>query len=113
MGPSTKEIAMSDWLLPADEMLPVMLFIAIVVSAYTVFRTGCAEWRGVWRILAIVPIAIMITVPVNIMVGTTIDPTSHNLAPFEFIFYCVPSFIFWAIIVMLHSKFSKKYTPEK
>ena len=104
---------MSDWLLPADEMILIMIFIAIVVSAYTIFRKSCAEWRGVWRILAVVPIAIIITVPLNIWIGTAIDPTSHNLAPFEFILYCVPSLIFWAIIVMLHRKFSKKYTPEK
>ena len=97
----------------SDVMLPAMLFIAIVVSAYTVFWTIAFEWQGVWRLLGVVPIAIMVTVPINIMVGMAYDPTSHNLFPFELVVYCVPSFIFWVIIVILHTKFSKKYTPEK
>ena len=96
----------------SDVMLPAMLFIAIVVSAYTVFWTTAFAWQGVWRLLGVVPIAIMVTVPLNIMVGMAYDPTSHNLFPFELVVYCVPSFIFWAIIVHLHSKAAKKDTPE-
>jgi hypothetical protein len=41
------------------------------------------RWKGGWRIAAGVPLAGMCFVIVRIIVGTAIDPTSHNLWPFE------------------------------
>ncbi|MFZ7094948.1 hypothetical protein ACOPJQ_13030 [Luteimonas dalianensis] len=41
------------------------------------------RWRGGWRLAAALPLAIMALVLLNIVVGVAIDPTSHNLWPFE------------------------------
>jgi len=41
------------------------------------------RWRGGWRIAAAVPGIMMAFVVLRIAVGVAIDPTSHNLWPFE------------------------------
>lgn len=44
---------------------------------------GLWRWRGGWRLAAAVPALVMSLVLLNILVGVTLDPTSHNLWPFE------------------------------
>src|SRR5690606_12281669 len=44
---------------------------------------GLWRWRGPWRLAAAVPALVMTLVVLNILVGVMIDPTSHNLWPFE------------------------------
>jgi len=41
------------------------------------------RWRGGWRMAAAVPAALMGFVVLRLIIATTIDPTSHNLWPFE------------------------------
>lgn len=41
------------------------------------------RWRGGWRIAAAVPAIMMAFVVLRIVIGVAIDPTSHNLWPFE------------------------------
>jgi len=41
------------------------------------------RWRGGWRLAAAVPLALLGFVILRIVAGTAIDPTSHNLWPFE------------------------------
>lgn len=41
------------------------------------------RWRGGWRVAAAVPAAMMLFAVMRIGVGVSIDPTSHNLWPFE------------------------------
>ena len=41
------------------------------------------RWRDKWRLWAAIPLAVMGFVVLRIMLGTAIDPTSHNLWPFE------------------------------
>lgn len=48
---------------------------------------GVWKWRGVWRIAAAVPALIMTVVIVRIITDTAIDPTSHNLWPFEILIW--------------------------
>lgn len=41
------------------------------------------KWHGGWRLAAAIPAAVMGFVVLRIIVGTSHDPTSHNLWPFE------------------------------
>lgn len=50
-----------------------------IVAPFVALR----RWSGGWRLAAAVPLAIIALVLLNIMVGVAIDPTSHNLFPFE------------------------------
>jgi hypothetical protein len=40
-------------------------------------------WRGGWRGAAMLPASLMVLVVLRLIIGTTIEPTSHNLWPFE------------------------------
>lgn len=46
---------------------------------------GAWRWRGGWRVAAMVPAALMAFVVLRIVAGVAIDPTSHNLWPFEIV----------------------------
>ena len=59
---------------------------------------GLWRWRGGWRIAAAVPAVMMGLVLLNILVGVIIDPTSHNLWPFEVLMWGLASL---AIMVVL------------
>lgn len=53
----------------------------LIAPAWALWR-----WRGGWRLAAAVPAALMAFVVLRIFVGTSIDPTSHNLWPFEVLY---------------------------
>jgi hypothetical protein len=57
--------------------------LAVFVLGFVAPAWGLWRWRGGWRIAAAVPAAMMAFVVLRIIVGVTIDPTSHNLWPFE------------------------------
>lgn len=52
--------------------------LGVVLPAWALWR-----WRGGWRLAAAVPAAMMGFVVLRILSGTLVDPTSHNLWPFE------------------------------
>lgn len=66
---------------------------------------GLWRWRGVWRYLAAVPAVVMGFMVLRILVGTAIDPTSHNLWPFEIIMWGGLSCL-WMLVMGLAHKFS-------
>lgn len=62
-------------LMVALPCVPILGFLAPILA----YR----RWRGGWRIAAAVPGIMMAFVVLRIAVGVAIDPTSHNLWPFE------------------------------
>ncbi|CAM2881079.1 Uncharacterised protein [Legionella steigerwaltii] len=44
---------------------------------------GLWRWRDGWRIAAAVPMALMVFVVLRLFIDVSVDPTSHNLWPFE------------------------------
>lgn len=59
------------------------------------------RWQGGWRVVAMVPLAVIGFVALRIVVGTWWDPTSHNLWPFEVAFAGLISLAVMAAAVML------------
>jgi hypothetical protein len=55
----------------------------------------------------------VVSVLTNIIIGMAIDPTSHNLFPFEIVFYCFPSLIFLWFVVQQHKKYGKSDKPHE
>lgn len=58
------------------------LTIGGIVLPIVAFR----KWQGGWKVAAAVPMCIMGFAILQIIVGVILDPTSHNLWPFELIF---------------------------
>lgn len=68
----------------------VALFSGFMVTVLAVLVAGIGlplwsmwKWRGGWRIAAALPVTAMGFVVLRILIATAVDPTSHNLWPFE------------------------------
>jgi hypothetical protein len=61
---------------------------------------GLWKWRGGWRIAAAVPALVMAFVVGRIVVDTAIDPTSHNLWPFEILMWGGASAVFMGALAL-------------
>jgi len=59
------------------------------------------NWRGGWRAVAVLPALPLAYVAVRIVVDTSIDPTSHNLWPFEIVIWSIAGLIGFGLIALL------------
>jgi hypothetical protein len=57
--------------------------LALGVCGFVLPLRALWRWRGAWRVAAMVPTVLMSLVVLRLIIGTTMDPTSHNLWPFE------------------------------
>jgi hypothetical protein len=57
--------------------------VALGVCGFVLPLRAVLRWRGGWRVAAMVPAALMALVVLRLIIGTTMDPNSHNLWPFE------------------------------
>lgn len=72
----------------------VALFNGFMLAMFAIGLIGFAgpawgiwRWRGMWRWAAAVPAAIMGFVVLRLLIDTALDPTSHNLWPFEILMF--------------------------
>jgi hypothetical protein len=86
-----------DLMTAIDYILPVLILL-FVILAFTVAKDLGQDWKGIWRLLIAIAISGMSAVPLNFSIGTTLDLTSHNLAPIETLVWC-GSFFFFALII--------------
>jgi hypothetical protein len=61
---------------------------------------GVRRWRGGWRIAAAVPGVMMAFVLMRIIFGVILDPTSHNLWPFEVLMAGAVSAVLMAVLML-------------
>jgi len=84
--------------------LPVSLFmIAVLVlggCGFVMPVRALLRWRGGWRMVAAVPAALMGFVIARVLVGVSIDPTSHNLWPFEILMVGLLSTVIMAVLIL-------------
>ena len=71
-------------MLPCGFMIGVLVFLVGFVAAQA---AALRYWRGSWQVAALVPAAIVLFVVLRIVVDVLLDPTSHNLWPFEIIIW--------------------------
>lgn len=65
----------------AFALMGIMLVLLVVAVAWPI--RALRRWEGGWRIASMLPLGVIGFVVLRIVIGTAIDPTSHNLWPFE------------------------------
>lgn len=83
----------------------MLAMLALGVAGFAWPAWGLWRWRGAWRIFAAVPAVIMAFVVLGIVIGTSLDPTSHNLWPFEIIMAGAASVAIMVVLALIR-KFS-------
>ena len=83
----------------------MLLVLALLLGSVAAPLWGLWKWRGGWRVLPAVPLALMGFVIGRIVVDVARDPTSHNLWPFEILMFGAAS-----VGVMLVLAFVRRLT---
>ena len=65
------------------------------------------RWNGGWRLAAALPTAWVGLVVLRIVLGTAVDPTSHNLWPFEIVYASVVSLVAIGVLTVARRLFSR------
>ncbi|OZB58704.1 MAG: hypothetical protein B7X39_16545 [Lysobacterales bacterium 14-68-21] len=79
----------------------MLLMFAIAIGGLALPAWACWRWRGGWRLAAAVPAALMMLVVGRIVSGVAVDPTSHNLWPFELLQAGVPAVLAIGVMALL------------
>jgi hypothetical protein len=83
----------------------MLTMLAIGVMGFAAPGWGLWRWRGAWRLAAAVPAAVMAFVVLRILWDGFLDPTSHNLWPFEILMAGAFSAVFMAVLKGLRKLF--------
>jgi len=75
----------------------------VAISTYAIWRA-----RGFRRLLASLPLLGLLVVGLNIIVGVSRDPTSHNLWPFEVLLTCAAGIIYSLALLGLQDVFLRR-----
>lgn len=65
----------------------LILVIAVVIAFLVAEVAALGKWNGVWKLLAMIPAAVVLFVCLRIVLDTSRDPTSHNLWPLELVIW--------------------------
>jgi hypothetical protein len=58
------------------------------------------KWEGGWRIAAAVPLLLVLFSVARIIIGTSIDPTSHNLWPMELGMFSLGALVITGVLAL-------------
>jgi hypothetical protein len=78
----------------------MLLMLGALITGFAAPAWALWKWRGGWRVAAAVPVALMAFVVLRIVWGTSRDPTSHNLWPFEILIFGVVSLAIMGALVI-------------
>jgi hypothetical protein len=85
-------------------LLAAAAIINVVLSLVAVWRV-----KGLWKLVATLPILCIFAVGLNIVLGTSRDPTSHNLWPLEVVVWSGVGIIFSIAVIV----FQRVFSPTK
>jgi hypothetical protein len=93
----------------------VVLIVLLAAAATNVAISICAIWRarGLRRLLASLPLLSFLGVGLNILLGVSRDPTSHNLWPFEVLVTCAAGIIYSFAFLGLQALFLRRAKHHK
>ena len=78
----------------------MLLMLGVLIAGFAVPAWALWKWQGGWRVAAAVPVVLMGFVVLRIVWGTSRDPTSHNLWPFEILIFGAVSLAIMVTLVV-------------
>ena len=93
----SEPISIGDGLFAAGFMLAV---VAIGIGGVALPVRAMIRWQRGWRLAAALPALWVAFVALRMVVGTSLDPTSHNLWPFEILQASVASLVLIGLIAL-------------
>ena len=78
-------------------MLIMPLLFGIPLLAIVLCIVAMILWKGIWRLAGGVPLVLFGIWLVNFLIDVTKDPTSHNLWPFELLYWAAFAWV-WLIV---------------
>ena len=88
----------------------IVLMVLLAAAAANVALSIYALWRarGFRRLLGSLPLLSFLAVGLNVIVGVSRDPTSHNLWPFEVLLTCALGIIYSLAFLGLQAVFLRR-----
>ena len=83
----------------------MIIVFAVFIGLIALSAIAIANWKGIWRILAAIPIIGIVGAAIKIFIDGSANPTSHNLWPFEILIVGGIGFLFLLIIAGLRYLF--------
>src|SRR5687767_865477 len=90
----------------------MLLICALVVCFLAAEVFALVSWRGIWRLIALLPLFMVSFIVVRIVVDTQADPTSHNLWPFEVVVWSLLALAFLGVLVGIRSMIEFRRRPH-
>lgn len=78
-----------------------LIVLALAVGGLVLPIIAFLKWEGGWRWLALAPAPLLGFVILRIVIDGRVDPTSHNLWPFEILIWGVPSVLYLGLLWFL------------
>jgi len=93
-----------------DRIMIIFWIIVITNICFGIFLPCVClfRWKKVWRVLALFPLVILTLAFWVLRYKVVHDPRSHNLWPFEVLFWSVGSWVYCVVIDGLHANQVKK-----
>jgi hypothetical protein len=97
---------------PVWNILISILVIAISGSIAALPIAALKQWRGVWKKLAMLPLAIIIVWMVVIALSKLINPDSHSLWTLEVFSWAMITSVYMVILITAKRAFEKEDSKE-
>jgi hypothetical protein len=78
----------------------MLVVLALGIGGIALPILAVRRWQGNWRLAAAVPALFVGFVVLRIVLGTALDPTSHNLWPFEILQASVLSLVLVGVLAV-------------
>ena len=80
------------------ELLGFVVLLGVPLGYLALQARLLRRWRGGWRLAAAAPLPVWLVWVARFAWDTTVDPTSHNLFPFEILIGAAGALLYLAVV---------------
>ena len=86
-----------------------ILIIFIVLISFVIYEVKYIQkWQGTWRYVMTVPLLVLGGAFLDILIGTSINSSSHNLFPFELLIWLFVALLVKFVLVIMRKIIRKE-----